>query len=101
MPTAIDSEGHTITYSCYFTEPSVSYNTATKMITFAATTAKVTTSIVLTLNAKDGELSTSGTTATLTVAHNAPPKYFPEPSTTVVIDHSDFISRDILLPPRT
>jgi hypothetical protein len=73
MPTAIDSEGHTITYSCTYSESFISYNSATKVISFAATPVKVTTPITLSLNAKDDELSTSGTTATLTVTHNAPP----------------------------
>jgi hypothetical protein len=100
MPTATDQESHAIKYSCTSTEPSVSYDSATKMISFAATTTKVTTPINLSLNAKDEEIGTAGTTATLAVSHNSPPKYTTAPEATVLIDHSDFTSQDIVLPPR-
>jgi hypothetical protein len=91
MPTATDKEGHAITYSCTSTEPSVSYNTATKVITFAATTPKVMTPITISLNAKDEEPNASGTSATLTV-YNGPPTYKTAPPVTAEFDHSDVLS---------
>jgi hypothetical protein len=90
MPTATDQENHTITYSFTSNESSVSYDSVNKMISFAATTPKVTTPINLTLNAKDEEAGTSGTTATLIASHNSPPKYTTAPTNPLPIDHSDY-----------
>jgi hypothetical protein len=90
MPTATDQESHAITYSCTSTESSVSYDSVNKVISFAATTTKVTTPINLSLNAKDEEVGTSGTTATLTVLHNSPPKYTTAPTDPLPIDHTDY-----------
>ena len=101
MPAATDLESHLITYKCTSTEPSVSCDSVAKVISFAATQTKVTTPINVALNARDEDTSSPGTTVTLSVTHNAPPKYTTPPATTpVLINHSDYNSKDIALPPR-
>ena len=70
------------------------------MISFAATQTKVTTSIILSLNARDEDTSSSGTTETLTVSHNSPPKYLNAPTTFREIDSALTSPQDIMLPPR-